>query len=69
MSATGLGLNYLTEARAVIDAYYENQYLDDEAENKRTSNRMLVETVACALVSIAESLHRIVDDVEQESRQ
>jgi hypothetical protein len=69
VSATGLGLNYLTEARAVIDAYYENQYLDDEAENKRTSNRMLVETVACALVSIAESLHRIVDDVEQESRQ
>lgn len=68
MSATGLGLNYLTEARAVLDIYYENQYPDDEAAGKRTSNRMLAETVACALVSIAESLHRIVEDADEESR-
>lgn len=68
MSATGLGLDHLAEARAVLDIYYEHQYPTDEAEGKRTSDRMLVETIACALVSIAESLHRIVDDAEQESQ-
>lgn len=66
MSAGDLKLDYLREARAVLDTYYEDQYPDDEAAGRRSSTRMLLETVACALVSIAESLNRIVDEAEEE---
>lgn len=66
MSAGDLKLNYLREARAVLDIYYEDQYPDDEAAGRRSGTRMLLETVACALVSIAESLNRIVDEAEEE---
>jgi len=62
MSAGDLRLNYLQEASAVLDAYYEDVYPDDDAAGRRTPTRMLAETVACALVSIAESLHRIVEE-------
>ena len=67
MSAGGLGLNYLREARAVLDIYYEDQYPDDEIAGRRSGARMLMETVACALVSIAGSLERIVDEAEEEA--
>lgn len=62
MSAGDLKLNYFKEASAVLDIYYEDVYPDDDSAGKRTPNRMLAETIACALVSIAESLHRIVEE-------
>lgn len=62
MSAGDLKLDYLKEAQAVLDIYYEDVYPDDEAAGKRTSDRMLVEAAVCALVSIASSLQRIVDE-------
>lgn len=62
MSAGNLKLNYLREACAILDLYYEDQYPDDEAAGRRTGARMLMESVACALVSIAEDLRRITDE-------
>ena len=62
MSAGELKLDYFKEASAVLDIYYEDVYPDDDATGRRTPNRMLAETIACALVSIAESLHRIVEE-------
>ena len=62
MSAGNLKLDYLKEARAVLDIYYEDVYPDDETAGRRTADRMLMESAVCALVSIAESLHRIVEE-------
>ena len=58
MSKTpNLGLDPLREAMAVLDQYYEHQYPTDETS--RPPETMLRETIACALVSIAQSLHVI----------
>lgn len=61
MSTPSLGLNPLKEALAVLDQYYEHAY-PVEDETARRPETMLRETIACALVSIAESLHRIVEE-------
>jgi hypothetical protein len=65
VSAGDLRLDYLKEAKAVVDIYYEDIYPDDEVAGKRTADRMLIEGAVCALVSIAESLHRIVEEESQ----
>lgn len=62
MSAGDLKLDYLKEARAVLDIYYEDVYPDDEAAGQRTADRMLIEAAVCALVSIAANLQRITDE-------
>lgn len=61
MSTPSLNLNPLKEAQAVLDQYYEYAYPTDDATS-RSPETMLKETIACALVSIAESLKRIVDE-------
>lgn len=62
MSAGDLKLDYLKEARAVLDIYYEDVYPDEETAGKRTADRMLIEAAVCALVSIAASLQQIVEE-------
>lgn len=64
MSTPDLRLDPLKEAQAVLDQYYEHAYPADE-ETTRPADTMLKETIACALVSIAESLHRIVEEESQ----
>lgn len=61
MSTPDLNLDPLREAQAVIEQYYEYKYPDEHAE-ERNAETMLKESIACALVSIAESLKRIVDE-------
>lgn len=62
MSAGELKLDHLREAIAILDIYYEDVYPDDDISGKRTSTRMLMEAGVCALVSIAASLHQIVEE-------
>lgn len=62
MSAGDLKLNYLREARVILDIYYEDTYPDDDAAGRRTGHRMLMEAAVCALVSIATNLQRITDE-------
>lgn len=62
MSAGNLKLDYLKEARAILDIYYEDVYPDDESKGKRTADRMLMEAAVCALVSIATDLQRITEE-------
>lgn len=64
MSTPFLGLNPLKEAQAVLDQYFEHAYPSDE-ETARPAESMLKEAIACALVSIADSLHRIVEEESQ----
>ena len=62
MSAGDLKLDYLKEARAVLDIYYEDAYPTDDAAGRRTSDRMLLEAAVCALVSIATNLQTITEE-------
>lgn len=62
MSAGDLKLDYLQEASAVMDGYHEDVYVESDEASKRTPTHTLVEVIACALLSIAESLHRIVEE-------
>lgn len=52
---TDLDLDYLVEARSTLDSYIEGGNFSDPE-----SRRMVMDSVAYSLLSIAESLHRIV---------